>query len=96
MSVYLSCSSNVTGFECFRETTPTLAYAQETAMAPAVISDPPKNSKRNTGPYKEVGTGPRTFNKERELKGGDGHKPASYPHYLPTWEVPEGGVYVSY
>ncbi|KAL7275723.1 hypothetical protein RUND412_001306 [Rhizina undulata] len=53
-------------------------------MAPAVVLL--SNRDHQIGPYKELDYGPENFKKEAETTGVEGHAPASYPHYLPTWE----------
>ncbi|KAH0612680.1 uncharacterized protein H6S33_009060 [Morchella sextelata] len=52
-------------------------------MAPAVTIATSDNVP--VGDYKEISHGPKAFNKDVEIKGADGHAPAAYPHYLPTW-----------
>lgn len=67
-------------------------------MAPAivelVVDQTTVGSRSGVGQYKEAAfNGPKAFKKEHELRGTDQHAPASYPHYLPTWDNEKGTKY---
>lgn len=69
-------------------------------MAPGIVtiggvaSEPANGITLDRGAYKEQSQGPLDYDLKKELNGVGKHGKASYPHYLPTWELPEGGVYV--
>lgn len=58
-----------------------------TASAPSFTpsaSEPRRHQFGGVGAYKELA--PVSYSKETEINGTDKFKPASYPHYLPTWD----------
>jgi hypothetical protein len=69
-------------------------------MAPSIVTIGGVAQEASTiaGPYKDFDRG--YLNREKELSGTRKHSPASYPHYLPTFELTgpaeNGGVCVSF
>lgn len=56
-------------------------------MAPIAVDTPKQAPVRGPVDYKEAFiTGPKAFQRDIEEHGSENQAPASYPHYLPTWD----------
>ncbi|KAI9757714.1 MAG: hypothetical protein M4579_003339 [Chaenotheca gracillima] len=54
-------------------------------MAPIAVEQQPRNDRNNLGQYKELATGPTSYQKDVEEQGSTDQPKAKFLKYLPTW-----------